>query len=230
MTHLTSVINSNISTKTKLSSCPICLLLTRPLPSLHRFYFFFVLPCNRGIEYEVSFIRLIEKLSNGAVIEINKTGTTLYFCPGTLIGGSITHQCDNERSIGYYLEPLVMLAPFMKESLSATLLGITTDDHDIGVDAIRSMLLPYVSKFIGTEDGLDLKIVSRGCAPLGGGEVVFTCPKVSQLSTIVLFSFSLSFSFFFFFSFPSFPSSSSSSSSSPSFFSFPFLLFRNYYF
>lgn len=50
--------------------------------------------------YEVSLIRLVDKISNGSVIEINKSGTSVYFKPGLLHGGVITHDCNTERGIG----------------------------------------------------------------------------------------------------------------------------------
>lgn len=40
------------------------------------------------------------------------------------------HDCNTQRSIGYYLEALIMLAPFMKASLKATLRGVTNDPID----------------------------------------------------------------------------------------------------
>lgn len=40
------------------------------------------------------------------------------------------HDCSTQRSIGYYLEALLMLAPFMKNSLKATLRGVTNDAVD----------------------------------------------------------------------------------------------------
>lgn len=45
----------------------------------------------------------------------------------------MTHECPLSRSIGYFLEPVVMLAPFSKKPLSLTLKGITTNDHDLSV-------------------------------------------------------------------------------------------------
>lgn len=50
--------------------------------------------------YEVSLIRLFDKISNGSDIDINKSGTAVYFRPGLLHGGTITHDCNVERGIG----------------------------------------------------------------------------------------------------------------------------------
>lgn len=57
-------------------------------------------------------------------------GTVLVYQPGLLSGGSVEHDCNMQRSLGYYLEALLMLAPFMKTPLKATLRGVTNDPSD----------------------------------------------------------------------------------------------------
>ncbi len=37
-------------------------------------------------------------------------GTVLFYQPGLLYGGSVEHECNVQRSVGYYLEALLMLA------------------------------------------------------------------------------------------------------------------------
>lgn len=53
-------------------------------------------------EYEISLVRLLDKVTNGTVIELNETGTSLYFQPGLLYGGVIEHDCSLQRGIGRY--------------------------------------------------------------------------------------------------------------------------------
>lgn len=65
-------------------------------------------------------------------------GTVLFYQPGLLHGGPIEHDCNTQRSIGYYLEALLMLAPFMKTSLKATLRGVTNDPSDPTVRSHRA--------------------------------------------------------------------------------------------
>uniref|UniRef100_A0A803YN44 RNA 3'-terminal phosphate cyclase domain-containing protein n=1 Tax=Meleagris gallopavo TaxID=9103 RepID=A0A803YN44_MELGA len=84
-------------------------------------------------DFEACFIRLIDKVTNGSRIEINQTGTTLYYQPGLLYGGSLEHDCSPSRSIGYYLESLLCLAPFMKHPLKIVLRGVTNDRVDPSV-------------------------------------------------------------------------------------------------
>lgn len=112
---------------------------------------------NTFLDYEVSLLRLFEKISNGSLIEISHTGTAVLFKPGVLTGGPISHDCPLSRSVGYFLEPIVALAPFSKKPLMLTLKGITTDDKDLGVDLIRTVTLPTLAIF-GVEDGVEFKV------------------------------------------------------------------------
>lgn len=50
--------------------------------------------------FEISLVKLIEKISNGSQMELNKTGTMLYYQPGLLTGGTFSHDCGVERGIG----------------------------------------------------------------------------------------------------------------------------------
>ncbi|XP_054613818.1 RNA 3'-terminal phosphate cyclase-like protein isoform X2 [Dunckerocampus dactyliophorus] len=137
-------------------------------------------------DFEASFIRLLDKVTNGSTIEINQTGTVLFYRPGLLYGGCIEHDCSLQRSIGYYLEALLMLAPFMKTALKATLRGVTNDPTDPTVDLLKCTALPVMKKFGIDGEGLDLKVVKRGMAPGGGGEVVFTCPVRRTIKPVQL--------------------------------------------
>jgi len=53
-----------------------------------------------------------------------------------LCGGEIQHSCNVQRSIGYYLEVLICLAPFAKQMLRATLTGMTSDQTDPSVSQL----------------------------------------------------------------------------------------------
>ena len=78
-------------------------------------------------------MNLLEKLTNGSKVEINATGTSLYYVPGALIGGIIEHQCSLQRGIGYFLELVLYMAPFMKTALELRLQGVTNDRDDPSV-------------------------------------------------------------------------------------------------
>lgn len=57
----------------------------------------------------------------------------MLYRPGAIEGGRIQHDCGTERSISYYLEPLIALAPFSKKPFVLILEGITTDHIDPSV-------------------------------------------------------------------------------------------------
>ena len=61
------------------------------------------------------------------------TGTSITYKPGLLYGGTIEHQCSCQRSIGYYLEGVICLAPFCKKPVILKLTGVTNDDADPSV-------------------------------------------------------------------------------------------------
>lgn len=84
-------------------------------------------------DFEASFLRLLEKCTNGTKVEISYTGTTVKFLPGTISGGAVTHDCGSTRGIGYFLEWLAVIAPFAKREMSLTLKGLTSVDGDMGV-------------------------------------------------------------------------------------------------
>ena len=64
------------------------------------------------------------------------TGTKLFFKPGLLLGGMLEHDCSQQRSVGYFLEPLILLAPFAKKPISITLRGITNGPQDPSVSGV----------------------------------------------------------------------------------------------
>lgn len=161
--------------------------------------------------YEVSFLRLLDSMTNGSRLEINTTGTQLRFVPGVLVGGEISHDCpthndvrpdDDEsahtiiRSIGWFLEGVLPLAPFGKEPLILHFTGITdgTCHVDPSTDYLKSSALPLMKLFGIGVDSFDadafspqpprIEIKRRGAAPAGGGLVEFYCPIVKSLESI----------------------------------------------
>ncbi|KAF2356419.1 RNA 3'-terminal phosphate cyclase type 2 [Trinorchestia longiramus] len=128
------------------------------------------------LEHEMNLIRLFDQLCNGAKLEVSRSGTCFTFIPGILLGGTFTHTCEPSRGIGYYLEPLMMLAPFCKKPLHITLKGITNCNSDVSVDQLRYSLLPLLRKFMEREEEVSLIVVKRGLPPCSSGVVEFTCP------------------------------------------------------
>ena len=146
---------------------------------------------NPGLkDYEASFLRLIDSMTNGTKMEINATGTQLRFQPGVLLGGDIDHECPDSRSIGWFLEGILPLAPFGKESLSITFTGITDglSEVDPSPDYLRASAIPLFSVFgVGVDDeeqGAQVRVIRRAAAPTGGGQVHFFCPMTKVLQPI----------------------------------------------
>ncbi len=130
-------------------------------------------------DFEGSFLRLMERLTNGCQVEINETGTVLRYVPGIITGGRHAHDCGVARSIGWFLEGILPLALFGKAPLQLALTGLTNDALDVSVDNLRAVVLPLLGHF--GADGAALKVKKRGLPPLGGGLVEFSCPVVREL-------------------------------------------------
>ncbi len=136
--------------------------------------------------HEVSFLRLIEKLTTGGLFEISVTGTSVYYKPGALVGGKFSHDCGSGRSVTWFLEGVLPLMPFAMAPITLLLNGVTNSGHDQSVDLFRTVTLPLVSRF-GLEEGLEFKIVARGAPPEGGGQVMLFVPTVRKLKAVRLF-------------------------------------------
>ena len=96
--------------------------------------------------HEISFLRLLESVTNGSVIDVSLTGATMTYQPG-LITGTVTgagatgdiieHTVphNNTRGISYFLMPLALLAPFSKAHMNVRFSGpgvITSATHITG--------------------------------------------------------------------------------------------------
>jgi len=122
-------------------------------------------------DYEASFVRLLDKLCDASDVQIDETGTTLRYRPGQIIGGEgLVHNCPPSRGITYFLEGLLLLAPFAKQPVSCRLRGVTNSSTDPTCDTFRTATLPLLAKF-GLSEQLVFKVLKRGAMPAGGGEV-----------------------------------------------------------
>lgn len=54
--------------------------------------------------YELSLIRLLDKITNGTVVQVDRDNTSFRFQPGLLYGGTFEHDCHMQRGLGkrYY--------------------------------------------------------------------------------------------------------------------------------
>jgi RNA 3'-terminal phosphate cyclase-like protein len=146
--------------------------------------------------YEASFLRLLDKLTNGSAIDINETGTAVSFTPGVLTRGEIAHTCplptvvvrkgegtQDSRGIPYFIEGILPLLPFTSGPVALTFTGQTDTPEDLSVDYIRCVLMPLMAAF-GCKDGWDLKVIKRGAPPLGGGEIFLSSTPVRALTPV----------------------------------------------
>lgn len=133
--------------------------------------------------HEISFLRLLEAVTNGSHIEISYTGTTLVYRPGLITGSSpgsgasggvIRHELPAgcTRGVSYFLIPLCLLAPFSKAPINVLFTGpgvITsaTPTGDISADSVRTAILPLYAQF-GISNNIELRILRRSNVGAGG--------------------------------------------------------------
>ncbi|KAK8181634.1 RNA 3'-terminal phosphate cyclase family protein [Phyllosticta capitalensis] len=137
------------------------------------------------LPHEVSFIRLLDSITNGSTIEFSYTGTTLVYRPGLITGcapghganihGVIRHELPREctRGVSYYLIPLCLLAPFSKEKINVLFTGpgvitsSTPTTGDVSADTVRTAILPVFRQF-GILANMELRILRRSNPGPGG--------------------------------------------------------------
>jgi len=141
-------------------------------------------PTNPGLApHEISYLRLLEAVTNGSHIEISYTGTTLLYRPGLITGsapgsgatgGVIKHELPAgcTRGASYFLIPLCLLAPFSKAPMNVMFTGpgvITsaTPAGDMSADSVRTAILPLYAHF-GISNNLELRILRRSNMSAGG--------------------------------------------------------------
>lgn len=135
-------------------------------------------------DFETKLLSLLEKVTNGTKIVINKTGTEIQFTPGMINGGSFTFDCGTQRCISFFLEPLLILAPFCKYPLNIKLQGVTNSPNELSVDAVRATWIPVFNRFVFSEENLEIKVEARGLKPDGGGSVLLSAPIVTSLRPV----------------------------------------------
>ncbi|KAJ5528035.1 hypothetical protein N7513_012194 [Penicillium frequentans] len=150
-------------------------------------------PTNPGLApHEISFLRLLEAITNGSQMEISYTGTIVVYKPGLITGtapgsgasgGLIRHELPSNcnRGLSYYLIPLCLLAPFSKAPMKVLFSGpgvitSSTPTGDMSVDSVRTAILPLYNQF-GMFNNVELRILKRSNPGPngrgGGGEVQF---------------------------------------------------------
>ncbi|KAJ4173686.1 hypothetical protein NW754_012681 [Fusarium falciforme] len=143
-------------------------------------------PTNPGLApHEISFLRLLEAVTNGSSMQISYSGTTITYHPGLITGtiagfgasdgDVIEHNIsmNNTRGVTYYLMPLCLLAPFSKAHMNVRISGpgvitSSTETGDISVDSFRTAILPLFGLFGIPPARIELRVLQRSCAGPGG--------------------------------------------------------------
>ncbi|KAI5466791.1 RNA 3'-terminal phosphate cyclase/enolpyruvate transferase [Mariannaea sp. PMI_226] len=143
-------------------------------------------PTNPGLApHEISFLRLMEAVTNGSSMQISYTGTTITYHPGLITGTiagfgasdgdiiehSIPMTCT--RGVTYFLLPLCLLAPFSKAHMNVRFSGpgvitSSTETGDMSVDSFRTAILPLFGLFGIPPARIELRVLQRSCAGPGG--------------------------------------------------------------
>lgn len=133
---------------------------------------------------QISFLELLEKITNGASFIINETGCRLRVIPGTLIGGEIEHDCDKESAIGHYAMYLIMLAPFCQKPLDVKLTGVTNRPNSMSIECLNYSVGDILKDVIGIASMFEMVVKQRGAYPNGGGLVNFKARPVQSLKPL----------------------------------------------
>ncbi|KAL3475395.1 hypothetical protein BJX99DRAFT_247599 [Aspergillus californicus] len=118
-------------------------------------------PTNPGLApHEISFLRLLEAVTNGTQMEISYTGTILVYKPGLITGSG--------ASPG---------APIKVLFTGPGVITSSTPTGDMSVDSVRTAILPLFNQF-GIFNNIELRVLRRSnpgpTGRGGGGEVQLT--------------------------------------------------------
>ena len=107
---------------------------------------------------EASFLRLLDKMTSGSHVEINETGTSVKYAPGTITGGPIEHDCSkSDRGIGWFIDGVLPLVPFGNKAVALTLLGVTAGGPTWrSVDALKHGPITWLRDALGLDITLDV--------------------------------------------------------------------------
>ena len=77
------------------------------------------------------FLSLMQSVQTGCRVEV--TPKRITYIPGIITnnsGAEFDFDCGNDRAIGYFLEPLIILSLFGKSEIKVNLMGFTNDHID----------------------------------------------------------------------------------------------------
>ncbi|KAL4944317.1 hypothetical protein BDV06DRAFT_210325 [Aspergillus oleicola] len=117
-------------------------------------------PTNPGLApHEISFLRLLEAVTNGSQMEISYTGTILVYKPGLITGGA---------------SGAIIGTPMKVLFTGPGVITSSTPTGDMSVDSVRTAILPLFNQF-GIFNNIELRVLRRSNPGPngrgGGGEV-----------------------------------------------------------
>lgn len=128
------------------------------------------------VEKKKDFLNFVKFFSPNTKYTIDDNNL-LHFVPGSLMGGLLKLEV---KSIPYCLKNLMIIAPFMKESLNFEMKGITNDKES--VDSFKTIFFTIFKLF--NIPGFNIDVKKRGFGPIGEGVVKFKISNVRQIENI----------------------------------------------
>ena len=97
---------------------------------------------------------------------------------------AFSFDCESERGVTYFLEPLLLISIFGKQELSVKLQGATNHAIDPSIDCFINGLIPLIkNKFNFEKNPFLISILRRGCR--GEGEIKVEVQIIKQISSTV---------------------------------------------
>ena len=134
-------------------------------------------------DFEVNFLKFIERLTAGSHMRLSVDRSTLHFTPGFVLGGVFSHEVPTSRCVTYLVDAAILLLPFAKHPSVITLTGATQGELDASVDTVRSVSVRWLQIF-GV--AASLRVVRRGAAPTGNGCIILTVENVRRLRSVTV--------------------------------------------
>jgi len=130
--------------------------------------------------HELLLLRMLEHITTGSRVDISPSGTAVRVQPGALVGTETPQQLDvreSDRSVSYFLEPLLILGCLCKHGLTFSLVGVTSDAVDPPASSFSRECSCLLS-LVGIPARVD--VTSEGFHPRGDGEVRVYVPPAGK--------------------------------------------------
>jgi len=138
--------------------------------------------------YEISFLKFIDNITNGSKINISQTGTNLKFIPGTITnnyGKEFCFEFESSRGLSYYIEGFIPIVIFGKEKLICKISGATNCKLDLSLDCFKINLFSLLDKIV-VGDIYSIEIIKRSFSPDNSSEVKLNLPIIRFIEPLDL--------------------------------------------